>query len=349
MIEPKKVSIVIPVYNRQELIKECLESIISQTYSNWEAIVVDDGSTDSTRDVVKLFGLKNHKIKLIERNRMPKGASTCRNIGAFSAAGDYIIFLDSDDLLAACCLANRVAYFERHPKKDFIAFPTKLFYQNIHDSNLYWNKPVKKKDDLLRFLDLDMPWHTSGPIWKKNSFNKLGGFDELALSMQDWEIHINAIIDGLSYKVVDDLNAADVYYRRHKEDTISGNYRNKELLLNKSMLLDRVWKNIVDKGKVTSEIKRLYAYFYLHISIELYEKVPFKQSIKIFEKIYEFNLLPINEYIFWRLYLRIFSNSKLNNIIKYISIRILNFIAYKIFDSRVLVKEDRTFLIYADS
>lgn len=104
------VSIISPVYNRAEIIIDTINSIQNQTYTFWEFIIVDDGSTDCTIDVIKEFSQSDERILLIERDRLPKGAPTCRNIGYENASGDYIIFLDSDDILFPDALKNRAIY-----------------------------------------------------------------------------------------------------------------------------------------------------------------------------------------------------------------------------------------------
>ena len=91
------VSIIIPSFNREILIQETLDSVLQQTYPRWEAIVIDDGSLDKTCEVVQSYSDKDQRIKLIKRDRQPKSASVCRNIGIENAKGKYALFLDSDD------------------------------------------------------------------------------------------------------------------------------------------------------------------------------------------------------------------------------------------------------------
>lgn len=89
-----------PAYNREELIGESLESLLAQTHQNWECIVVDDGSDDNTVAVVEAYSEGDTRIKVYRRPASKKkGASPCRNYGLEKARGDYIQFLDSDDLL----------------------------------------------------------------------------------------------------------------------------------------------------------------------------------------------------------------------------------------------------------
>jgi glycosyltransferase involved in cell wall biosynthesis len=96
-----KISVIIPTYNRAHIIKDALESVLMQTYSNWECIIIDDGSTDHSERLIKEFLAIDNRFKFIKRPPSKnKGAATCRNIGLENATGDYIQFLDSDDFIA---------------------------------------------------------------------------------------------------------------------------------------------------------------------------------------------------------------------------------------------------------
>jgi glycosyltransferase involved in cell wall biosynthesis len=91
-----KVSVIIPTYNRADLLSRAIKSVIAQTYTNWELLVVDDGSTDNTKEVVKEFIKKDKRIKYLwEPNS--GSPSKPRNFVAKNAKGEYIAFLDSDD------------------------------------------------------------------------------------------------------------------------------------------------------------------------------------------------------------------------------------------------------------
>lgn len=91
-----KFSVIIPAYNAGAYIHDAIESVLSQTYSNYEIIVVDDNSTDETSDVVSRLALKENRIKLY-RQTNGKGVSDARNLGMEKATGDYYLFLDADD------------------------------------------------------------------------------------------------------------------------------------------------------------------------------------------------------------------------------------------------------------
>jgi glycosyltransferase involved in cell wall biosynthesis len=108
------VSIIIPVYNASRWIRKCVESCINQTYTNLEIIAVDDTSTDNSLEILK--SINNHKLKYFSNPK--KGAQTARNLGYSKSNGDYILFLDADDLLAAEKIEKQVAYLESNKKVD---------------------------------------------------------------------------------------------------------------------------------------------------------------------------------------------------------------------------------------
>ena len=105
------VSVIIPTYNRAEMVKEAIQSVLVQTYTDYEIIVVDDGSTDNTCDVVA--GLSDKVRYLHQQNA---GPSSARNRGIHLARGKYIAFLDSDDLFLPAKLEKQVACMERNPE-----------------------------------------------------------------------------------------------------------------------------------------------------------------------------------------------------------------------------------------
>jgi len=94
------VSIIIPAFNRADIIQQTLDSVLSQTYHNWECIIIDDRSTDDTKKIMESYLLKDSRFKFIEKKDcQKKGASASRNIGLYNSEGKYIQFLDSDDLM----------------------------------------------------------------------------------------------------------------------------------------------------------------------------------------------------------------------------------------------------------
>src|SRR5947207_2354539 len=123
-IEHGLVSIIIPTRDRGALLMQTLESVRRQTYPHWEAIVVDDNSSDDT--ATRIADIIAHESRIRWRPRdageMP-GACAARNRGLACSHGEFVIFLDSDDLLAEHCLAQRIEVMSAHPQLDFSVFP----------------------------------------------------------------------------------------------------------------------------------------------------------------------------------------------------------------------------------
>ena len=94
-----KISVVIPVYNVEKYLEQCLDSVIAQSFEDIEVICVNDGSTDSSLEILKRYANNDSRIKIISQKN--KGAGAARNVGIENAAGEYVYFMDSDDYLNA--------------------------------------------------------------------------------------------------------------------------------------------------------------------------------------------------------------------------------------------------------
>lgn len=206
-----KVSIITPSYNRANIIHETAESIFRQTYPNWEWIIVDDGSSDNSWEIIKKYAACDSRVKVFKREREPKGACPCRNIAVEKSSGDFLIFLDTDDLLASFCIEQRVEAFLNNPEMDFIVFSTLMFKNKPDDLKLLWNID-SEQDDIDRILIGDPICQGTGTIWKKSSFEKIGMWDERLYLWQDIQLHLRSLISGLKYCKRMDLSP-DVFIR----------------------------------------------------------------------------------------------------------------------------------------
>ena len=117
MISDAKFSIVIPVYNGEKYLKEALTSVQKQTYLNWECIVVDDGSTDSSVTIAELFALHDNRFKIFQRpNGLPKGANSCRNFGFNQTSGSIVNWFDADDYMLPEFIETKIQAFKKGVK-----------------------------------------------------------------------------------------------------------------------------------------------------------------------------------------------------------------------------------------
>ena len=208
------VSVVIPNYNKGRYIHETINSVRSQSFKNWECIIVDDCSSDSSVSIIKGAIYNDIRFKIFE-NKKNKGGSFSRNLGLYNAKGDYIIFLDADDILAPDCLEKRINHFNKNKYYDYMVFPMGTFFQRIGDSKSIWND--FNGNLLKRFLSHNLPWHTMMVLWKRTCLIKLNGFQVEFSRSQDVELHTRALLDtDLKYKFHSELNV-DCFFRISNE------------------------------------------------------------------------------------------------------------------------------------
>ncbi len=211
-MEPK-ISIIIPCFNASKFIEETLDSVLNQTFKEWEVIIVDDGSTDDTEVIVSKYLESNLHIYYRKRERLPKGGCTCRNIGVELARGSYIIFLDADDVLDKHCLSSRYEYVVSRANLKLCVF-------QMQEMDKYGNLLDKKKTNLSQdyiwsFISFDLPWQTTCPVWRTDYIREIGGFNEKLPLLQDPELHFRAIrklVLKEDYEVLPHLKP-DSYYR----------------------------------------------------------------------------------------------------------------------------------------
>jgi len=194
------VSVVIPTYNRAHLVGRAIKSVLNQTYQKFEIIIVDDGSTDKTEEIIKTF--KDERVRYI-RNEKNKGASAARNIGIKVARGEYIAFQDSDDEWLPEKLEKQMKVFEITPEKVGVVYTG--FWRVKNNKKIYTpsNKITKKEGYIHKEIIRNNFVTTQAVIIKKKCFKKVGMFDERLPRLQDWELWIR-ISKFYEFKCVDE-------------------------------------------------------------------------------------------------------------------------------------------------
>ena len=174
------VSIIIPAYNLESYIGNCPQSIVSQTHENLEIIVIDDGSSDRTIDVLKEYQTKHNRIKLI--SQVNGGAARARNKGLESATGEYITFVDGDDMLDCNTIEVNLNILQDDLSIDWVAFPIIRTDENgnpISVSNIYSNKeyPVSRTITAEEFVpayhNKELSGVCCGAIYRKSSISNI--------------------------------------------------------------------------------------------------------------------------------------------------------------------------------
>jgi glycosyltransferase involved in cell wall biosynthesis len=306
------VSVVIPTKNRAQLLLPAVHSILNQTYENWELIIVDDHSTDDTALKLENLLKADKRIRFYIRSGQACGAPTCRNEGFYKASGDYVIFLDSDDLLAPFCLSERVRVMEENADLDFAVFPCQVFQNFPGDVELLWNILDTDENDLDRLLSIDAPWATAAPIWRQKSIHSIGLWDVDLLGFQDWELHLRAVVRGLKYQKFSRL--PDCFWRRPREDTIGKKLTQVDHLYSHERLFAKVFHLVDNSGLLNKHRKDQIAGMYFLLCKLWLSKGEVSEAIRVWQvcKLEGLvNMLPYQEGLIYLKLYRIYPLAKL--------------------------------------
>jgi len=308
------VSIIIPTLNRYDLLQQTLDSVQRQTFKEWEALVIDDGSNDDTEEKVVKMSQDDLRIRYRKRSSQKSGACVCRNEGTEASSGEYIIYLDSDDCLSPVALKNRMWEMERHPDLDFGIFPCILFDNHPGDIKLLWNIDTDI-NDIDRFLALDVPWQTTSPIWRRSSVLKLGSWNENLPSWQDWEYHLRALIKNLRYKK---FSEPDCFWRtpytkrksiwslptRKKKKSIGRKSHSPEHLYSQELLFIEIQQMLSNSGLFTDNRRILLGGLYFYLAQDWLKFGKKAEALRVWNLCYEKKLIEQNFYLQGNWYLK---------------------------------------------
>lgn len=179
------VSIILPTYNRAVLLRMAINSVLSQSYQNFELIIIDDASSDQTEALVKSF--RDKRIKYL-RNKKRLGANWSRNIGIKKALGKYIAFQDSDDQWLPEKLGKQISIIEKSSPKVGAIYSKCLYHKGDRKKVIPSDRISKKEgcihENLLNDNFITLP----SLLIKKECFNQIGYFDESLPRLQDWDL-----------------------------------------------------------------------------------------------------------------------------------------------------------------
>lgn len=202
-----KYSIIIPTYNSQEYILRCINSILYQSYIDYEIIIIDNSSKDKTIKIVKDLNIKKN-IKIIEGFQNSGIIAKSRNAGIYSASGEWICFLDSDDFWHPTKLMECSKFIEDfdviyHKLRYYDNINNNIVFKHLCDTNNLINDPYKS------YLDLGIALTTSGTIVKKNILSELKGFDEdkELIGGEDLDLWLRLAKNKLRFKYIEKVLA----------------------------------------------------------------------------------------------------------------------------------------------
>lgn len=213
------VSICIPAYNSAVFIEETLQSVKNQSYLNWELIIVEDGTDDGTNLIVKTFSQTVHQNIIYYRNPVNKGLSASRNIAVSKSKGDWLAFVDSDDIWHPDHLQSLIDTANKNEDCDFIHSGFNFFYEN-------YNKPFYQQnlnDKVLSSFPIslyrgDYRIQPSSIMVSKKLFATIKGFDENYRSVEDLNFYFRSSERGFKFAF---SGKNTCFYRRNLEGLTS--------------------------------------------------------------------------------------------------------------------------------
>jgi glycosyltransferase involved in cell wall biosynthesis len=214
MTAPPRVSVIIPSHNYARYLPEALASVIAQTMTEWECIVVDDGSTDETPSVLESYVARDRRIRALRLDG--RGPAAARNAGVRASTGAYLQFLDADDLLAPAKLEVHAEFLDRAPDVDIVYGISTYFRTSEPDRVLYSLRgqlsrpllaPVQSGAEALRLLQMFNIMPVCSVLARRGVWMRIGGFNEAARGTEDWDFWLRAAIAGCELRYFEDERA----------------------------------------------------------------------------------------------------------------------------------------------
>ena len=268
-----KISIIVPVYNVEEYLPTCIESILNQSYKNFELILVDDGSPDISGDICDDYAKKDNRIKVIHQKN--SGVSKARNTGIDNATGEWILFVDSDDELTDTSLECYISSIVESNEVDaIVSGMKKIFVRDEKEAEFFTleNKTFLKKDfeDMVRYIESK---YLFGFVWSrlfKNDIIKRNSirFNERLASFEDRLFFLDYLAHCDIVKTISDVT---YIYRRFGNESLCSKYIPVEKRIETAQCLHKSSLNISDSTRFKETLVKKYVDMLFQGITSLYE------------------------------------------------------------------------------
>ncbi|TYA56653.1 glycosyltransferase family 2 protein [Formosa maritima] len=236
------VSVIVPCYNQAEYLDEALTSVLEQTYTHWECIIINDGSVDNTKDLAAKWVENDNRFIYIEQQN--KGLSEARNSGIRVTKGFYILPLDADDKVAPNYIALGVQEFLDDKSLKVVYCQAEFFGAKTG----LWNLPEYTFNSLLQSNKIFCT-----ALFKRDDWEKIGGYDSnMKYGLEDWEFWINLLKRGGNVKK---LEMVGFYYRVKEGSMIKSmtpeqvSYSNNYVLQKHSDVYIKTYNKLLEANK----------------------------------------------------------------------------------------------------
>ncbi len=264
------VSIIMATYNRGGFIGESLDSILNQSFVNWECLIIDDGGTDNTKEILRPYLLKDPRINYYVRgNDHKKGLPGCRNQGLELAKGEYIIFFDDDDIVHPQNL--ELCVLELAKKNiSYCRYLRAVFVGNF-DYNFDYSKEFTSfyigVNDIEKMLKNELPFNSCAVMWKKECF-AANRFVETLMYAEEWELYSRILSNGFTGISIDKY----LFFGRKHPNSNTGEFYNNDPVrwASNLMAINLVIENLSKKGLLSPNLVRYFirtGFFLKEISV----------------------------------------------------------------------------------
>jgi glycosyltransferase involved in cell wall biosynthesis len=243
------ISIVVPCYNQAQFLQETLQSVYYQTYTNWECLIINDGSPDNTEEIALEWCDKDIRFRYFKKEN--GGLSSARNLGILHAKGDWIQFLDSDDLLEENKLSCQVEYINKN-QADIVISGYRYFNSEegcgklrIMGRNNFTPEVVIQNNDnidIIELFSIKNPFVISAPLYRREVFSVVETFDENFKSLEDWDFNFRCAKANLKFHHIGYHPMSKTLIRLHPNSMMTNNENMESAYLqfiNKHMLFER--------------------------------------------------------------------------------------------------------------
>ena len=282
------VSVIIPTYNRSKYIADAIQSVLNQTYKDIELIVIDDGSTDNTKNVLQLYIEKKVVKYIYQKNAGPAAA---RNRGIKASRGELIAFLDSDDLWLTDKLEKQVAIMKKHHKAGLVYTNSK--YVDANGVRILYRFPTSLElpcGKIFKEIILgEAPLGTSSILVRKECFEEVGLYREDLFWGEDREMHARI---SMKYDILG-INEILCIVRRHSEN-ISNNFSLKEPSAKR--MIEGIFDNPLIKKHELYLRPIVHARYRAIFANMCLQKKSYKHALKLVLESFYYNLFEARSY-----------------------------------------------------
>ena len=265
------ISVLMSVYNGQNWLSEAIDSVLKQTFHDFEFIIVDDGSTDHTSEILHFYQSLDSRIKIFPKANT--GLTDSLNYGASFAGGEWIARLDSDDICEVTRLSKQYEYVTAHP--DVIWLGSGLTLVNSHNSPIR-TYTYPSQDNQLRsnlYSHRRFPPHSSA-FFRRDIFLSIGGYRRVMLRAQDWDLWLRLSDYGSLACLKDTL----VRIRQHPSQ-VSNLQAGRRQLIDATVAIASAWLRRWGYPDPLSSSQRQYTLFHRFISFGLYKLGDLQHSL----------------------------------------------------------------------